>query len=420
MRMKLEVPYDDLSPIGSLPHSIATQQSPTPHHSTAFFAPLDQTQSIASASPSTEQRPDSGIYTIEDATSQLKRLMGFEDGFDERPVTAQSHYQQSPAREPPIMPSTNPWDVNGMPPLDDIQPMSESAIERRPEVPRGGAESPVDPAISPVVTTKSGSQARQSLEPPPSETLESVTNGSETGLTENDDRYYLPSTGNYPNSPGRDRRYNVFPPSTTRPRTVSQIAAAIPEDSVIDGTGGLSLSTAPVSANNLNESTQSPRALTPGGYAVNNSFSGFDNTQRPSMVSHQTQNSTSETVASSHLSPGTRPVQESEGLQVVPNNHRLDQELPIPVEADNKQERASSSSQPWMPDCTITPQSSFWMAKGFCEGAKEVSRGGIGVRKTKKPVSRSLSTHKRCIQLTQDPGRLYHLGNSGALHQLYV
>jgi hypothetical protein len=53
MRMKLEVPYDDLSPIGSLPHSIATQQSPTPHHSTAFFAPLDQTQSIASASPST-------------------------------------------------------------------------------------------------------------------------------------------------------------------------------------------------------------------------------------------------------------------------------------------------------------------------------------------------------------------------------
>lgn len=37
-------------------------------------------------------------------------------------------------------------------------------------------------------------------------------------------------------------------------------------------------------------------------------------------------------------------------------------------------------------DCTITLNSSFYQLKGFCEGAKEVVRGGIGVKKTKKQV----------------------------------
>jgi hypothetical protein len=39
------------------------------------------------------------------------------------------------------------------------------------------------------------------------------------------------------------------------------------------------------------------------------------------------------------------------------------------------------------PDCSIGLGSSFYLYKGFCEGAKDVLRGGIGVKKTKKPVS---------------------------------
>jgi hypothetical protein len=38
-------------------------------------------------------------------------------------------------------------------------------------------------------------------------------------------------------------------------------------------------------------------------------------------------------------------------------------------------------------DCTIGPGSTFYLYKGFCQGAKEVLRGDIGVKKMKKPAS---------------------------------
>lgn len=61
---------------------------------------------------------------------------------------------------------------------------------------------------------------------------------------------------------------------------------------------------------------------------------------------------------------------------------------PIPV--DSEQERNESNigfaSKINAQECTIDNTSSFWIAKGFCDGAQEVIRGGIGVKRTKKPV----------------------------------
>lgn len=37
-------------------------------------------------------------------------------------------------------------------------------------------------------------------------------------------------------------------------------------------------------------------------------------------------------------------------------------------------------------DCSIGLSSSFYLYKGFCDGAKEVIRGGAGIKKVKKPV----------------------------------
>jgi hypothetical protein len=39
------------------------------------------------------------------------------------------------------------------------------------------------------------------------------------------------------------------------------------------------------------------------------------------------------------------------------------------------------------PSAPIGPTSSFCQYKGFCSGALEVMRGGMGVKKIKKPVS---------------------------------
>lgn len=50
--------------------------------------------------------------------------------------------------------------------------------------------------------------------------------------------------------------------------------------------------------------------------------------------------------------------------------------------------------------CVIGTGSSFYISKGFCEGAREVVRGGIGVKKTKKPVVSVYSPLFRCQVLT--------------------
>lgn len=398
MRMKLETPYDDLSPVGSLPYSIGTQhQSPALRTSTPLFGQLDQNQRSATPSFVDEPRPDSGIYTLEDATSQLKRMMGFEDGFDERPPPLQA----APPRRPPPIPNMNPWDTNVMPAADETKSPSEEEFQRRPEVSRDGAESPVDPSISPRGSVPPDAQYRQTVTTVQDEPSSRVTNGNGTPTQEKDDRFHLPSHGNYPTSPNRDRRYSPFPPPAVRPRAASrasQVAAAIPEDSVIDGTGGLILQQVPSSPLDAQAPGSPASHESPGGgYNVTSNFAGFDNTRRPTIISHHTPRSTSGTVNSSQMGPRSRPVQESEGLQVAASNHRLDQELPIPVESDLKEQRTNSSSQPSPIDCSITPQSSFWLAKGFCDGAKEVCRGGIGVKKTKKPVGFTTSaTVARC------------------------
>jgi hypothetical protein len=61
---------------------------------------------------------------------------------------------------------------------------------------------------------------------------------------------------------------------------------------------------------------------------------------------------------------------------------------PIPV--DSEQEKNESNvgfaSKINAQECMIDNTSSFWIAKGFCDGAQEVIRGGIGVKRTKKPV----------------------------------
>ncbi|EJT77809.1 hypothetical protein GGTG_02914 [Gaeumannomyces tritici R3-111a-1] len=76
---------------------------------------------------------------------------------------------------------------------------------------------------------------------------------------------------------------------------------------------------------------------------------------------------------------GPRPGLERVGSARV---HALDSGL-IPVEA----ERSVKAPEP-IPrrpaDCSIGPNSSLYQLKGFCEGAKEVLKGGVGVKQVRK------------------------------------
>ncbi|CAK7206868.1 hypothetical protein SEUCBS139899_009674 [Sporothrix eucalyptigena] len=78
--------------------------------------------------------------------------------------------------------------------------------------------------------------------------------------------------------------------------------------------------------------------------------------------------------------------EEQPGLEIIPPAVDIDPGLipvdsPILEQAAGKQEQVARIRPA---DCNIGPGSSYHLLKGFCEGAKEVQRGNIGVRKIKK------------------------------------
>ncbi|KAJ9148906.1 Sh3 domain-containing protein [Pleurostoma richardsiae] len=71
-------------------------------------------------------------------------------------------------------------------------------------------------------------------------------------------------------------------------------------------------------------------------------------------------------------------------IQEIPDGLILVEDGLIPVESDTTSSRGGSDGTARKVDCSITLSSSFYQFKGFCEGAKEVIRGGPGVKKIKK------------------------------------
>ncbi|RYP53896.1 hypothetical protein DL768_001208 [Monosporascus sp. mg162] len=63
----------------------------------------------------------------------------------------------------------------------------------------------------------------------------------------------------------------------------------------------------------------------------------------------------------------------------------------IPVETEGS--IRGMPMPPRQPDCSIGPNSSFYKLKGFCKGAEEAMRGGIGFKKIKRPVGQQLFLH---------------------------
>ena len=88
--------------------------------------------------------------------------------------------------------------------------------------------------------------------------------------------------------------------------------------------------------------------------------------------------------------PANFPVGVDDGLEAVPTEQPPESGL-IPAETEtfghyDTAVNVQASPRP-LRDCTLGLDSSFFLYKGFCEGAKEMTRGGNGRRKVKKPVS---------------------------------
>lgn len=72
----------------------------------------------------------------------------------------------------------------------------------------------------------------------------------------------------------------------------------------------------------------------------------------------------------------------------------------IPVETEGSVQNMPLPQR--QPDCSIGPHSSFYKLKGFCKGAEEARRGGLGFKKIKRPVGVSNAPGHQMICLTED------------------
>jgi hypothetical protein len=336
---------DDTSSRGSIAQ-LPTPTSPSSHSASMMALTGGSRTSVAS---SLDPR------SIEHATMQLRDMM--------RPNS-----RADSAERPPPPPSLNPWDLN-------VQQSNQSADDGIPL-----AESPVLPQ------SEMGGD-RISVVPP------TVQTHSLNGLpsVDSEDRRM---SGSSAVSPLTNERYGSF--HRSRGTIVS-----IPEnEATTQQHGGIPF------FQQIN--TQLPQS-TPnyGGQTMHVAPPASDTeSSNPDYASTFSQDShsrvgthSSSTFSAAGFSPMNNPIVPlaASAPEVMPNDFvgQIDSGL-IPVEEEQSLSSPKSpvSFELDLEKCKIDANSSFTLGKGFCEGAREVFRGGIGVKKTKKPVCTIPPHHK--------------------------
>lgn len=362
MRMKLDISFrDDLSSRGS----IAQLPTPTSPPTIPALFSTGSHSLLGSGGSVTDFRH------VDEATAQMRKLLqqaNFDDG-------------------PPRPPSANPWDWQTKQSVDGRgQDESESVHHR------AGDESPVLPSGTP------GSEPRRQSLVTPQPTPSVTSAPSEHGGSQHD---------------GEDRRlssvstssHNTFGHGYQRQKNVMS-SYSIPENSVTEQQNGMipyfqtTNTFSPVSPHGR-QTSMTPSMKSEAGDAENVLPSPGD-PRPPSGF-----NPVPSLGRPSPLPPAILEAQP--GLEVVEMPKNNESELgPIPVESERQASETQSTSP--TPSHSLVPQtplsthgsiasidipiiqsaigesSSYRIAKGFCDGAAEVIRGGIGVKRTKKPV----------------------------------
>ncbi|KAF5017973.1 hypothetical protein F66182_10067 [Fusarium sp. NRRL 66182] len=399
MRMKLEAPVDHdgrfiMTPISgpqSRPISPGAPPIPPlypfPDMRRDTLSPADIPRSTSSLA---ESRSSNGPPSVEAATNQLRHMMQAQSGPDEGLYSASLERSQTPQTEaPPRPPSANPWDVETSPSVRESRSGDDFFFERRqPVAPLRSPVEPISPSTNP-------DQARQLLPRPlkiAADRSSQYSNDSQGSATETEAVTY-------------ERTYSVFPTPRGRYSSTSAIlSTSIPEDVVTERSSrGF-------------PSQFSPRTLPPRSYSLSqsrpesvetNPGSVFDHGRGDGVHTPLTDNRGSSfsvvdgspTLGTAELRPLSvqpPPVENYQGKlePVQPVMVPEVDNLPIPVETENPTPKHPPN--PFAIDCKLSPQSSFYLHKGFCDGAKEILNGGAGVRKAVRTGFASTTTVARC------------------------
>lgn len=354
MRMKLEVPDGKRPPF---PTGIAGQLSPPSSPLPGSTYPFSGTmsprgQSIGARSSTSSAQLNTArqeqMQAIEASNVQLTNIRDRQNSDDSegQPLHPLA-MKPPPAMPPPPPPTSNPWDrrVTSIP--EEELDLADLTLERRP---------PATP--SPRPTTSPGQRA--------SPTVATVFHDDARAMR------------NSPTTPGGTRWAGAFPQSPYSNDQAMQIprSTSSPLQTQLVGSWGQSVlsdqrlrhdSNPPPPPEYNAEYTHTSPQLAPGQEDRGDSMYGLRRLSVESLLVDPTLRMQGGAQYTPPVVP-TQPI--DNGLILV------ERDPPMPIITN----KAASKT------CIIGTGSSFYLSKGFCEGAREVVRGGIGVKKTKKPV----------------------------------
>lgn len=384
--MKLEPqPKDDLPHVpAQLPTPVSPANSLAPPLSPpkVSLPPLPASRSSVSDNQSkTVNPPPSSPVTVQEATDQLRRLIKQPEPEEEPDAeTIETQLALDLIEQPPLPPTTNPWDHKTPLPADR---------ERRAEDFRRRA--PVEPASPPTDPALPTSPQKRPMPTP----LRLSTPDQFARTARSRDREDTSSLSGAESVSSSRNSYTIFPSQSPRARNTNStgfLSPTIPEDAASDGTSSFTIVRTSSQSLHASEVPSRQRFSRPESMDSNPSSvfdhhrvdggSADESERRGSAASAAP---TSPTLGTAQLSPVCVAQNDLNGLEAVRTNSvQLSDNGLIPVETEN--EPPPKTPNPCVEDCSIGSTSSFYLQKGFCEGAQDVIRGGIGVRKTKKPV----------------------------------
>ena len=276
-------------------------------------------------------------------------------------------------REPPRPPLMNPWDWQVKVPSSGSRTSEEVEMERK----TARDESPVLPTAYPSVEPHARTTA--GLRPP-----STVHSQSDHGEQDVERRLSTNSQSTTSERGIQTHHFHYPQPRQKHPR-MSSFASSIPENAVSQEYGAIPFfqtTTAPYSPTQ----TSWPRQQPSSPMSANS-----DDSPRPDFVNlspqqHRRQNGAfSEADLIPTHPPPPPPIQPAPDAASASVLAQMDAG-PIPVETEEAS-RAPARFVTAPPDeCKIEADSSFHLAKGFCQGAQDVIRGGVGVKRTRKQV----------------------------------
>jgi hypothetical protein len=345
LRMRIEPPSSDAA---SSRGSIAQLPTPTSPHAALMPGFTSQHQRVSAGS---------SLGDNNDPNSQLRGLM--------RSPTSHDSIQDA-VQDQPRPPSANPWDWN-VKAGEDGRHRVESPVENRAEL----NESPVLPKAS-----YQDDPNGFTVVPPPI----SATGGGFQQVHEMEDRR---SSSLSQHSAPAHHQYHHPPHPPRRQPTLPNFS--IPEHDVTSGQPG----SIPFFQPSQPFSPASQHSRQPSFPLSEHS----DGPVRPDLISLPSQgeprgrgNSFNSSIGISPLQPPTPAIPGAQPIVQASAEMLAQMEsLPIPVESEQPLNPAADGAGE-LNGAKIDETTSFILAKGFCEGAKEVIRGGIGVKRTKKPV----------------------------------